>query len=218
VDPEEFQKYFVKQGRFTAGTAVHYRSSLVTAESRHQHLAKGFTIGMRFHSAPVIRLADAKRVHLGHTIKADGRWRLFAFAASGDPVAPDSPVRLLCDFLVESPDSPIRKYTGADADIDAAIDVRAVLQQGHRDLAVELMPPFLIPRKGRYGLRDYEKVFCPDLKTGDDIFDLRGIDRAQGCIVVVRPDQFVANVLPLDGHSELAAFFDEFMIAQYASV
>jgi hypothetical protein len=28
----------------------------------------------------------------------------------------------------------------------------------------------------------------------------------------------VANVLPLDGHSELAAFFDEFMIGQYASV
>jgi len=127
-------------------------------------------------------------------------------------------VRLLCDFLAESPDSPIRKYTGVDADIDAVIDVRAVLQQGHRELAVELMPPFLIPRKGRYGLRDYEKVFCPDLKTGDDIFDLRGIDRAQGCIVVVRPDQFVANVLPLDGHLELAAFFDGFMIAQYAKV
>jgi hypothetical protein len=28
----------------------------------------------------------------------------------------------------------------------------------------------------------------------------------------VRPDQFVANVLPLDGVSELSAFFDAFMI------
>jgi phenol 2-monooxygenase len=32
--------------------------------------------------------------------------------------------------------------------------------------------------------------------------------------VVVRPDQFVANVLPLDGIAELAAFFDTFMIAR----
>ena len=42
---------------------------------------------MRFHSAPVIRLADAKPVHLGHTVKADGRWRLFAFADAEDPAA-----------------------------------------------------------------------------------------------------------------------------------
>jgi phenol 2-monooxygenase len=29
--------------------------------------------------------------------------------------------------------------------------------------------------------------------------------------VVVRPDQHVANVLPLDAHAALAAFFDGFM-------
>jgi phenol 2-monooxygenase (NADPH) len=214
VDPAEFQKYFVKEGRFTAGTAVQYRPSLITAEASYQYLAKGFVIGTRFHSAPVIRFADARRIHLGHTIKADGRWRLFAFAASDGLIAPHSRLRLLCDFLAESPDSPIRKYTRQDADADSVIDVRAILQQGHRELDVELIPPFLVPRKGRYGLRDYEKVFCSDLKTGDDIFDLRGIDRAQGSLVVVRPDQFVANVLPLDGISELSAFFDKFMIAQ----
>ena len=73
------------------------------------------------------------------------------------------------------------------------------------------MPSFLLPRKGRYGLRDYEKMFCPDLKSGHDIFDMRGIDRERGCMVVVRPDQYVAHVLPLDAHAELAAFFDGFM-------
>ena len=40
---------------------------------------------MRFHSAPVVRLSDAKPMHLGHTVKADGRWRLFAFADASDP-------------------------------------------------------------------------------------------------------------------------------------
>ena len=70
----------------------------------------------------------------------------------------------------------------------------------------------LLPRKGRFGLIDYEKAYCPDLKNGPDIFDLRGIDRAKGAMVVVRPDQYVANVLPLDAHDELAAFFAAFLL------
>jgi phenol 2-monooxygenase (NADPH) len=45
------------------------------------------------------------------------------------------------------------------------IDVRAIFQQGHRELLIGAMPSFLLPRKGRYGLRDYEKMFCPDLKA-----------------------------------------------------
>jgi phenol 2-monooxygenase len=167
---------------------------------------------MRFHSAPVIRLADAKPLHLGHTVKADGRWRLFVFAPAEDPTAPSSSLRALCAFLGESPQSPVVRYTLKGDDIDSVIDVRAVFQQGHRALAIEAMPAFLLPRKGRYGLRDYEKMFCPDLKSGQDIFDMRGIDRTKGCMVVVRPDQYVAHVLPLDAHAELAAFFGGFMV------
>ena len=70
----------------------------------------------------------------------------------------------------------------------------------------------LLPRKGRFGLIDYEKAYCPDLKSGPDIFVLRGIDRGKGAMVVVRPDQYVSNVLPLDAHDELAGFFGRFML------
>jgi len=31
-------------------------------------------------------------------------------------------------------------------------------------------------------------------------------------MVVVRPDQYIAHVLPLDAYAELAAFFDGFMV------
>ena len=88
VDPEEFQRYFTAQGRFTAGVATRYGPSVITAESADQHLAEGFPIGMRFHSAPVIRLADAKRMHLGHAARADGAWRLYLF---GDARGSDRP-------------------------------------------------------------------------------------------------------------------------------
>ena len=60
--------------------------------------------------------------------------------------------------------------------------------------------------------QDYEKAFSADLRNGFDIFDMRGIDRAAGAIVVVRPDQFVANVLPLDAHADLSEFFAGFLL------
>ncbi|HEX6256901.1 MAG TPA: FAD-binding monooxygenase [Euzebyales bacterium] len=220
VDPAEFQRYFVQQGRFTAGTAIRYHPSIISAELTYQHLAAGFEIGMRFHSAPVIRLADARPVHLGHTVEADGRWRVFAFAGAADPDDPSSAIQRLCAYLGGAPDSPVGRYTPPGADSDAVIDVRAVFQQDHRELAVAAVPTFLRPRKGRYGLIDYQKVFCADLRrctdpvvrSDTDIYDRRGIDRDHGCVVVVRPDQHVAHVLPLDAHAELAAFFDGFMI------
>lgn len=209
VDPEELQAYFVKSGRYTAGVATHYPpSTVLTATATHQALAKGFTIGTRFHSAPVVRLADAKPVQLGHAARADGAWRIYAFGdTSGERL------REFADFLADSETSPIRRFTPKGADSDTVIDVRAIFQQGHRDLKVEELPPILLPRKGRFGLVDYEKAYTPDLKNGPDIFDLRGIARETGALVVVRPDQYVANVLPLDAHDELSAFFGEFLIA-----
>ena len=210
VDPEEFQQYFITQGRFTAGVATKYGPSMITGEAMFQHLAEGFPVGMRFHSAPVVRLADAKPVHLGHVARADGAWRVYIFADRNDPTSRHSHFRELCEFL-ESDASPINRFRPAGADPDSVIDVRAIFQQGHRDLAVDKMPSVLLPKKGRFGLIDYEKMFCVDPKAGD-IFELRGLNRETGCIIVVRPDQYVSHVLPLHGHEALADFFAGILI------
>lgn len=58
----------------------------------------------------------------------------------------------------------------------------------HRELSLATMPALLLPCKGRYGLTDYEKIYCADQRRGLDIFDLRGIDRRRGFLAVVRPD------------------------------
>ena len=212
ADAAKTQDYFVRHGRYTAGTATHYAPSILTGTTSHQHLAKGFVLGKRFHSAPVIRLGDAKPVHLGHAGRADGRFRIYAFSTAEDPSSAGSAIRALCTFLAEATQSPVKRYTPPSADIDAVIDLRAVFQQDHRELAIQAMPALLLPRKGRYGLVDYEKMFCPDLKSGQDIFTMRGIDRKAGCMVVVRPDQYVAQVLPLNDFAALAAYFDGFML------
>lgn len=212
VDPKEFQRYFEQHGRFTAGVGTHYGPSLITGDARHQPLATGFIIGTRLHSAPVVRVADARPMHLGHAARADGRWRLYAFAGADGLADPRAGLQALCRFLQDSPDSPVRRYTPAGQDIDAVFDLRAVFQQPHQQVAIESLPALLLPAKGRLGLRDYEKVFAPDPRPGRDIFALRGIDRARGALVVVRPDQYVAHVLALDAHQALADFFAGFML------
>ena len=211
VDPAELQEYFVRSGRYTAGVATRYSAPPLTGPPTHQGLAEGFTIGMRFHSAPVIRLADAKPVHLGHVARADGRWRLYAFADEAAPGDPSSRLRALCEHLEHSPESPLRRYTPTASDVDSVLDLRAVFQQSHRELALEELPSPLLPRKGRYGLVDYEKAFTPDPRSSD-IFDLRRIDRERGALVVVRPDQYVSHVLPLHGYAELADFFAPLLV------
>jgi phenol 2-monooxygenase len=219
--PEEaaqFQAYFQTHGRYTAGVETTYEASAIIGGRVHQALAAGQVVGKRFHSAPVIRLADAKPMQLGEVLLADGRWRLIAFAGAGDTGAAGGMVALLCDFLTGAPTSPLRRHGLLGADVDALFDLRAVFQHPDHALRFEAMPDLLRPRKGRHGLIDYEKIFCPDLKRGPDllrgadIFAQRGIDRARGALIVVRPDHFVAQVLPLDAHAELAAFFARILV------
>jgi phenol 2-monooxygenase len=204
VDPDEFRDYYVRSGRYTAGVATSYSASMITAAGSFQELAEGFPIGRRFHSAPVIRIADAKPIQLGHVARADGAWRLYVFADRSSPTDPASKARALFEFL-GSEESPLTRFTPAGAEPDAVIDLRAIFQQRHHELEIKSMPEVLLPRKGRFSLVDHEKVFCAD-PSRDDIFDLRAIDREQGCMVLVRPDQFVADVLPLDEHASLMEF------------
>ena len=88
---------------------------MITAEPTFQHLAEGFPVGMRFHSAPVVRLADAKPVHLGHVARADGAWRIYVFADRAIRRSATSRIGELCEFL-ESDASPIKRFTPAGAD------------------------------------------------------------------------------------------------------
>jgi 2-polyprenyl-6-methoxyphenol hydroxylase-like FAD-dependent oxidoreductase len=211
MEPAQVQQYFVQHGRYTAGTATRYTPALLTGESRHQHLAAGLPIGMRFHSAPVIRIGDGKHMQLGQTAGADGRWQLVLFAPEGDSAGEQSALRALCTWLQNDVHSPIVRHTAKGADIDSLFDVRAVFQQSHHALAVTAMPPLLFPPKGKLGLRDYEKAFCTTTPAHHDIYAVRSISRETGCIVVVRPDQYVAHVLPLQARQELTDFFARFM-------
>ena len=210
IDTAEIEAFMKRQSGFVSGTSIEYFPSYICTAQDYQHLAPGFKIGQRFHSAIASRIADGRPQHLGHLVKADGRWRLFIFGGKQDPRETSSDVHQLIEFLANDKDSPVMKYTPKGTDIDSVIDSYAIFQQG--DLAIPELPHYLWPAKGKYGLTDYEKTFHS--QDGHDIYGLREINRDTGCVVIVRPDQHIAAILPVNAHQELAGFFDYFMISQ----
>ncbi len=203
-----FQKQFIENLEFTGGLAVAYDPSDLVSDTAHQNLATGLGVGRRFHSAPVVRLSDAMQLHLGHVAEADGRWRVYAFAGRDDTT-----LRALAHWLETDPQSPVVKYTRTGENIDAIIDVRAIFQGTFEQLDYATMPRFFKPTKGKFALQDYEKIFCVDHKGHGDIYDMRGIDRDRGCMVIVRPDQYTAHILPLTATDDLATFFDRILVS-----
>ncbi|WP_354246007.1 FAD-binding monooxygenase [Arthrobacter sp. UYEF20] len=201
-NPSELEDFYVRTAEFPAGFMTHYAPSMLIAAPAHQDLATGFTIGKRFKSAPVVRVCDTNPVQLGHHATADGRWRIYVFADAA-LAGEASPVADFAEWIANAPDSPLAA-TPSGADRDAWFDVKVIYQQDHTSIDIGTVPAAFKPQVGPFRLTDYEKVYGTD--PAADIFELRGLDRG-GVVVVVRPDQYVANVLPLTATAELAAFF-----------
>lgn len=211
-DPTELENFYVSTAEFPAGFMTQYAPSMLVAEPKHQDLATGFTIGKRFKSAPVVRVCDTNPMHLGHHATADGRWRIYVFADSAAPESGQpgteqhgapSPTADFAEWIANAPDSPLAA-TPSGADRDAWFDVKVIYQQPHTEIDINAVPAVFKPTVGPFRLTYLEKVFGTDPNA--DIFELRGLDRG-GVVVVVRPDQYVANVLPLTATAELADFF-----------
>ena len=196
-----------------------YGPSMIVTDAAHavdasgRQLAEGFPLGKRFKSVEVVRVCDGNPVHLGHHARADGRWRLYAFADA--PAAGEASVLADWAAFMASPESPVIRFTPEGADIDAVFDVKVVYQQRHEDVDLTRVPEFFLPKTGPLGLTDWEKVYAaaPSAWTTDDIFEERGLSR-DGVVVVVRPDQYVAGIFPLDATDELSAFFAQAFLPQ----
>jgi phenol 2-monooxygenase len=204
ADPSELEEFYVRTAEFPAGFMTEYAPSMITAEATYQELAAGYGIGKRFRSAPVMRVCDGNPIHLGHHARADGRWRIYVFADA------DGEVVRLADWLRSDPASPLQSVPDG-LDFDVWFDLKVVYQELHNDIDIASVPRVFLPETGPFRLLDYEKVYAVD--PHDDIFEARGVSRA-GAIVIVRPDQYVANVLPLTDTHGLAEFFQRLSLSE----
>jgi phenol 2-monooxygenase len=199
-DPNELATFYLGTAEFPSGFMTQYTSSMITGTDAHQALAAGFPLGKRFKSAEVVRVGDGNAIHLGHHARADGRWRVYAF---GD--RDGSALERWADAAAVVFD----RFTPADGDVDAVFDVKAVYQQPFEEIEVTSAPALFQPKTGPLGLTDWEKVYAagPSKWTATDIFEARELSR-DGVVIVVRPDQYVAAILPLDDVDALAEFLE----------
>ncbi|MDE0545964.1 FAD-dependent monooxygenase [Microbacterium sp. C7(2022)] len=216
ADPTELATFYLGTAEFPSGFMTQYGPSMIEGDAAHQNLAGGFPIGKRFKSVEVVRVCDGNVVHLGHHAKADGRWRIYAFADAAAVGAP-SALQEWAEWLA-SPDSPVARFTPKGADVDAVFDVKVVYRQPFEEIDIIHVPEIFAPRTGPLGLTDWEKVYAgvPNAWTSADIFAARDI-APEGAVVVVRPDQYVAAVLPFSATGDLVAFFAQNMLTQQSA-
>ena len=207
TDPAELADFYVRTTEFLFGFMTQYPPSMLVAEPHHQELATGFPVGKRFKAAPVVRVADANPLHLGHQHR---RRRPLA------RVRVRRRRRRRADRVGRLDGR--RRRTPRCAPTRARGGPR---QRRRRHGRLPAAPRRRGRRRpcrsssgrapGRSGSSTTRR--SSPTRPDDDIFELRGVDRG-GCVVVVRPDQYVAAVLPLDATDELAAFFRQHLLVR----
>lgn len=205
ADDECIEDYYVRTAEFPAGFMTQYRPSMVVSGQARQELATGYPLGKRFRSHEVVRRCDGVPVHLGHLHEADGRWRIYVFADADAPGQAGSAVERFAQWWKADPSSPALRHTRDGGDLDTLFDLKVVYRQPHRDYDITAVPTAFRPVSGPFQVEDWNLVFSA--LPEDSIFTARGIS-PDGAVVVVRPDQYVADIQPLDGTAEIAAFFD----------
>ncbi|EXL97265.1 hypothetical protein ACKRZS_003566 [Fusarium odoratissimum] len=205
ITAKHFRDKFVEAGRYTAGMATRYKPSIVTSlEESDNSIASGLTVGMRFPSAPVVRLSDTKPMQLNKNLAADGRWHVLTFC-SGDFA------RKGLHEVARELGNLIKMFTPAGDPVDKVFSHTLLIKAERKTIEIDQLPEVFFPHTGPYNLRNVHRVFVDDtnpymLGCGQ-AFSKYGIDAEQGAIVVVRPDLYTARVLSLSQVADLFTFF-----------
>ncbi|KAE8152359.1 FAD binding domain-containing protein [Aspergillus avenaceus] len=218
VSPEEFQKGFIKSGKYTAGLAAKYDASPITLDMNSENLYRNVVVGMRLPSSQVVRFCDSKPVQLMTTLRSDGRWRIMVFA--GDISQPLNKNKLSAiGTYLGSTESPIHRFSPKDAP-DSLIEPILIAHGQRHNIQLGDIPECFYPVTGKNRIRDLHKIYFDDEsynKVHGHVYEHLGIDPQVGAIVIVRPDQYVSGVFALDEYSRIGRFFEGFLLPQEAA-
>ncbi|TFK48400.1 hypothetical protein OE88DRAFT_1634717 [Heliocybe sulcata] len=204
VTHEEFVEAFSKAGGFTSGIGIHYNES-VLVNPTYQSLATKLIVGERMPPQPIIRVADSWPFELQDLLPADTRFKVLFF--TGDYLEPVQREKVLA--LAESmsqPESFLQKFTPKGARSSDVFDLITIAASRKEEITYNDFPKILRPH--------WSRIYTDDIdfsgKFGGKAYASFGID-PQGAIIVVRPDQYVGMISPLDKVSELDDYFSSFM-------
>jgi phenol 2-monooxygenase len=213
--------------------AVHYGDSLIVTKQNDakdatddpspacanaaysvQSVAPNVILGKRIPSVKVLSQADARPWHLHELLPSNGRWRVLVFP--GD-VTNDEQHRKLSQVASTfgDGDSFLQRFTPKGARYDQVFEVVAIHSAKRAQVTIFDFPEVFRQYDENDGW-DYDKIFVDDVSYHEGhgkIYQEFGIS-ADGCIIVVRPDQYVSYIGPLEDAATITSFFGNFMVDQ----
>lgn len=213
IDLEEFAKVFEQSHLFASGVDVQYPPSSIVAQGKSlstQTLATGLPLGKRFNSYRVMNQSDSRVWEFQDRLKSDGRWRIVVFAGSIlDPVQ-KSRVEKLAKHL-DSPTSFIHKYTPAGKPRNSVFDVLTIHSAPRIEVELADFPTALRPEHEYWSLFVDDK---PHHEPHPQAYKNYGVDPKKGAVIVVRPDQYVAQIVDLAETDKIEKFLSGCFIEQ----
>jgi phenol 2-monooxygenase (NADPH) len=125
-------------------------------------------------------------------------------------------VKLGQSLSLANSESFLRRFTPRGARYDSVFELLTVHAAPRQKVEIFDFPEVFRPYDQRDGW-DYWKIFVDDESYHErhgQIYQNYGIDREHGCAIILRPDQYVSYVGPVDDYGALDKFFSSFMIPQ----
>jgi phenol 2-monooxygenase len=174
-------------------------------------IAKSIALGQRLPSHKVVCQCESTVVHLANALPSTGKWRILVFA--GDIRSKEQ--RDIVYRLGDTLQSLQRNYSRDGSHGTSIIEV-LLIHSGSRVCVAPLsLHEVYHPWDGALGW-DLWKIFSDD--AGDfepcsSAYEKFGVDKENGCLAILRPDQHVSFVGFLDQHQPVESFLARFMIS-----
>ncbi|KAH7143556.1 FAD binding domain-containing protein [Dactylonectria macrodidyma] len=226
ISMEEFKNAFQKGNLFASGIAVDYDKSAIVSKSdatpdgegdnvRTQSLATELNIGQRIPSVKVLNQSDARPWHLQELLRSNGTWRVILFPGDISKQTQKKRLDSLCEAMA-SPSSFLNRFRPAGSRYDSVIEVLTVHAAKRADVDIFNFAEVLRPYDEVDGW-DYNKIFVDDESYHEghgQLYENFGIDRGEGCVVILRPDQYISYLGKIDNYKSIDGFFSGFMLPQ----
>ncbi|KAI2602379.1 FAD binding domain protein [Hypoxylon sp. NC1633] len=198
----EFLSAYLAGVRFTTGIGIQYPTSLVVRNEAPQSisnpLATKLAQGMRLPDFQMVNQSDGVPVRVYHRFTCDGRFRVLVFAGAISQEGRFSRLAQLGDwFATHLPPS-------------SGMEIVTIHSAKRVDVELMDLHPVFRPWDDEEGW-NYWTVYVDDESYHDGhghVYERCGIDKDEGCLVVLRPDGYISLMCALQEMSELADFFE----------
>ncbi|EKG16851.1 Monooxygenase FAD-binding protein [Macrophomina phaseolina MS6] len=203
---EAIKKAFTEALPFTSCTSIEYGPSMIVAKPganivSKQNFAQHITVGRRFPSQQVVEQDSGRPLQFQECFPSDGKYRLVVFA--GDIARPEQLRRV--EALGRSLALPQSSWI---QDSGGIFDILMLHSSRREDVRLCKLPSTLSTHSKSNVFAD-NVPYVGELGTA---YQAYGVDRLEGCIVVVRPDGHVMYTGGLEDLEDLNKMLSDILL------